>query len=84
MSRVCSARFVSNAYDDRDMHTRVSLWCSLDSCGWPLPSREPLSKAELIEEERLRESMIEARKAATPEEMQIPCRAQRVVIGYKL
>ncbi|KAF8167609.1 S-adenosyl-L-methionine-dependent methyltransferase [Crassisporium funariophilum] len=65
-----------------DMQARVSMWCSLDSLGWPLPSREPLSKAELIEEERLRESMIEARKYATVEEMQVPCRAVRVLIGY--
>ncbi|CAA7265898.1 unnamed protein product [Cyclocybe aegerita] len=67
-----------------DMYARVSLWSSLDSFGWPLPAREPLSKAELIEEDRLRESMIEARKSATVEEMQIPCRAVRVVMGYKL
>jgi hypothetical protein len=66
------------------MQARVSLWCSLDDLGWPLPVREPLSKAELIEEERLRESMLEARKRATPEEMQIPCRAVRVIVGYKL
>ncbi|KAF8973505.1 S-adenosyl-L-methionine-dependent methyltransferase [Flammula alnicola] len=39
-----------------DMQARVSLWCSLDNIGWPLPAREPLSKAELIEEERLREA----------------------------
>lgn len=67
-----------------DMQARVSIWCSLDDLGWPLPVREPLSKAELIEEERLRESMLEARKRATPDEMQIPCRAVRVIVGYKL
>ncbi|KAF8807852.1 S-adenosyl-L-methionine-dependent methyltransferase [Phlegmacium glaucopus] len=67
-----------------DMKARISLWCSLDSLGWPLPSREPLSKAELIEEMRLREDMIEAQKYATVEELQIPCRAVRVVLGYKM
>lgn len=66
------------------MQARVSLWCSLGDLGWTLPVREPLSKAELIEEERLRESMLEARNRATPEEMQIPCRAVRVIVGYKL
>ena len=66
------------------MQARVSLWCSLDGFGWPLPVREPLSKAELIEEERLRESMLEARKQATAEEMQIPCRAFRVIVGTKV
>lgn len=68
----------------RDMHTRVSLWCSMNDLGWPLPPREPLSKAELIEEERLRESMIEARKQATAEEMEAPSRAVRVIVGFKL
>ncbi|KAF9056098.1 hypothetical protein BJ165DRAFT_1430860 [Panaeolus papilionaceus] len=67
-----------------DMQARISLWCSLDVMGWPLPAKEPLSKAELIEEERLRENMIEARKQATVEEMQRPCRAIRVVLGYKI
>lgn len=69
---------------NRDMQARISLWCSLDVMGWPLPAKEPLSKAELIEEERLRENMIEARKQATVEEMQRPCRAIRVVLGYKI
>ena len=68
----------------RDMKARVSHWCSLDSLGWSLPSREPLSKAELIEEKRLHENMVEARKQATVEELQIPCRAIRVVLGYKM
>ncbi|PPQ99563.1 hypothetical protein CVT24_005351 [Panaeolus cyanescens] len=63
-----------------DMQARISLWCSLDNIGWPLPAKEPLSKAELIEEQRLRENMIEARKHATIEEMQRPCRAIRAFI----
>lgn len=66
------------------MQTRVALWCSLTELGWPFPSREPLSKAELIEEERVRESMIEAQKHASEEDLQIPCRAVRVLVGYKL
>ena len=68
----------------RGMKARVSHWCSLDNLGWPLPSREPLSKAELIEERRLHDNMIEARKYATVEELQIPCRSIRVVLGYKM
>ena len=68
----------------RGMKARVSHWCSLDNLGWPLPAREPLSKAELIEEKRLYDNMIEARKHATVEELQIPCRSIRVVLGYKM
>jgi hypothetical protein len=68
----------------RDMKVRVSHWCSLENLGWPVPTREPLSKAELIEEKRLRDNMIEARKHATVEELQIPCRAVRVVLGFKM
>ncbi|KAG5635101.1 hypothetical protein H0H81_012443 [Sphagnurus paluster] len=46
--------------------------------------REPLSKAELIEEERVRESLAEARRFMSEEERQTPCRALRVLVGYKL
>lgn len=67
----------------RDMQARVSLWCSLTGIGWLFPTREPLSKAELIEEERMRESISEARKLLD-EDFQVPCRAVRVLVGYKL
>ncbi|KAK0208757.1 hypothetical protein DFS33DRAFT_1253760 [Desarmillaria ectypa] len=69
---------------ESDMQARVSLWCSLNNIGWPFPPREPLSKAELIEEERMREAMLEARKHAPVEDLQVPCRTIRVLIGYKL
>ncbi|KAK0246253.1 hypothetical protein EDD85DRAFT_803611 [Armillaria nabsnona] len=69
---------------ESDMQARVSLWCSLNNIGWPFPPREPLSKAELIEEERMREAMLEARKHAPAEDLQIPCRTIRALIGYKL
>ncbi|KAF8899036.1 hypothetical protein BD779DRAFT_1486712 [Infundibulicybe gibba] len=67
-----------------DMQARVALWCSLTGLGWLFPSREPLSKAELIEEERIREGMLEARKHASVEDLQVPCRSIRVLVGYKL
>jgi hypothetical protein len=66
------------------MQQRVSIWCSLTGVGWPFPTREPLSKAELIEEERIRDSMVEARRYASEEDQQTPCRAVRVIVGYKL
>ncbi|KAF9535677.1 S-adenosyl-L-methionine-dependent methyltransferase [Crepidotus variabilis] len=66
-----------------DMQTRISFWCSLEDFGWESPAREPLSKAELVEEERLRECMIEARKQATMEELLSTCRSVRVAIGQK-
>lgn len=67
-----------------DMQARVALWHSLNTMGWPLPIREPLSKAELIEEERVRDSMMEARKQSTLEELQMPCRSIRVLVGSNL
>ncbi|GLB35880.1 putative O-methyltransferase [Lyophyllum shimeji] len=67
-----------------DMQARVSLWCSLAGIGWPFPTREPLSKAELIEEERIRESLLRARQYMSEEDRQTPCRAVRVLVGYKL
>jgi hypothetical protein len=65
------------------MQARVSLWASLTGFGWPLPQREPLTKAELIEEERVRQAMLEARQFASAEDLQIPCRTSRVLVGYK-
>ncbi|KAG7099625.1 hypothetical protein E1B28_001453 [Marasmius oreades] len=67
----------------KDMKHRISLWSSLSDMDWLLPTREPLSKAELIEEERLREAMLEARRWASPEDLQRPCRSFRVLIGFK-
>lgn len=65
------------------MQTRVSFWCSLCDIGWKFPPREPLSKAELIEEERIREAMLEAKKYSPPEDLQVPSRSLRVLVGYK-
>ncbi|KAJ6621207.1 S-adenosyl-L-methionine-dependent methyltransferase [Mycena sp. CBHHK59/15] len=65
-----------------DMQTRTALWCSLTGIGWQFPPREPLSKAELIEEERLRAAMLEARTFAD-EEPPTLCRSLRVLVGYK-
>ncbi|KAJ7786481.1 hypothetical protein B0H16DRAFT_1490620 [Mycena metata] len=68
-----------------DMQTRTALWCSLTGIGWPFPPREPLSKAELIEEERIRAAMLEARTfAESDDEALAPCRSLRVLVGYKL
>ncbi|XP_006454102.1 hypothetical protein AGABI2DRAFT_182094 [Agaricus bisporus var. bisporus H97] len=67
-----------------DMHLRLSLWHSLTDLGWNSPDREPLTKAELVEEERIRANILEARKQAKPEEFDIPCRSVRVLVGCKL
>jgi len=66
-----------------DMHVRLSLWHSLTKQGWPYPQREPLSKAELVEEERLRREILEARKLATEEELTTPSRSLRLLVGRK-
>jgi len=68
---------------EKDMHSRVSLWCSLTALGWEVPPREPLSRAELIEEERLYKAIIEAHKSATEEDFQTPCRSVRIFVGFK-
>ncbi|KAJ7597490.1 hypothetical protein C8J56DRAFT_920209 [Mycena floridula] len=67
----------------RDMTTRAALWCSLSELGWNLPPRDPLSKAELIEEERIREAMLEATRYGEDQDP-IPCRSLRVLVGYRL
>lgn len=67
----------------RDMHARVSFWCSLAELGWPVPPREPLSKAELVEEERLHHAMLEARRFASEDDLLTYCRSVRSFVGSK-
>ncbi|KII93159.1 hypothetical protein PLICRDRAFT_99692 [Plicaturopsis crispa FD-325 SS-3] len=66
-----------------DMQARVSLWCSLTEMGWTLPPREPLSKAELLEEERVHQAMLEGRRHAVEEDFEQVCRSMRVMVGFK-
>jgi hypothetical protein len=51
--------------------------------GYSLPEREPLHKAELLEEERIRKAILDARAQAREEEFDIPCRVVRVFVGFK-
>lgn len=66
-----------------EMNVRISLWSSLTGIGWQLPTRDPLSKAELIEEDRIREGLLHAAKWVTLDDVQTPCRSVRVLVGYK-
>ncbi|KAI0723782.1 hypothetical protein C8T65DRAFT_627413 [Cerioporus squamosus] len=67
-----------------DMHVRMSLWSSLVHFGWDYPQRDPMSKAEEMEELRLREDILIARRQAGAEnEREPPCRAVRVLVGAK-
>ncbi|KAI5835965.1 hypothetical protein K523DRAFT_343927 [Schizophyllum commune Tattone D] len=66
-----------------DMRARISLWCTLSELGWAYPARDPLTKAQAIEEARLREALAEARRAAQQGDLQLPSRALRVMVGYK-
>ncbi|RDX46898.1 hypothetical protein OH76DRAFT_1406497 [Lentinus brumalis] len=67
-----------------DMHVRMSLWSSLVHFGWDYPQRDPMSKAEEMEELRLREDILLARRQAGAEnEREPPCRAVRVLVGAK-
>ncbi len=69
---------------DSDMHVRMSLWSSLVHFGWDYPQRDPMSKAEEMEELRLREDILLARRQAGAEnEREPPCRAVRVLVGAK-
>lgn len=68
---------------ERDMQARISLWCSLAELGWSVPPREAMSKAELVEEERLYQAMLKARRCASEEDLYTPCRSVRIFVGYK-
>jgi len=68
---------------DRDMHHRVAHWRTLVKMGWELPPYSPMSRPEVLEEERLRQAMIEAQKSATEEDLQAPLRTFRIIVGIK-
>ncbi|OBZ79347.1 Pheromone-regulated membrane protein 10 [Grifola frondosa] len=59
---------------ESDMRARISLWHCLVKNGWEYPTRDTLSKAEMIEETRLRQDILEARLSAETEEEEPPCR----------
>ncbi|KDQ63259.1 hypothetical protein JAAARDRAFT_29278 [Jaapia argillacea MUCL 33604] len=67
-----------------DMQARLGLWHSLEEMGWIHPPRETLSKAELIEEERRHQAMLQARRFATEDDADTPSRSARVLVGFKL
>ena len=67
----------------RDMRARISIWYSMTELGYSLPEREPLHKAELLEEERIRKAILDARAQAREEEFDVPCRVVRVFVGFK-
>lgn len=66
-----------------DMHMRISFWCSLTELDFHLPPKEPLTKAEHIEEERIHKAIKEAMQSASDEDLQSPCRSVRVIVGFK-
>lgn len=67
-----------------DMLTRISFWCSLTEIfGWDLPPKEPLTKAEHIEEEGIHKAIKEAMESASDDDLQTPCRSSRLIIGFK-
>jgi len=65
------------------MHHRVAHWRTLVKMGWELPPHCPMSRPEALEEERLREAMIEGHKLATEEDLQTPLRTFRIIVGIK-
>ncbi len=67
----------------RDTRARISMWYSMTELGYTLPKREPLEKAELLEEERRRKAILDARAQAREEDFDVPCRIIRVFIGFK-
>ncbi|KAI0274995.1 hypothetical protein BC834DRAFT_965444 [Gloeopeniophorella convolvens] len=68
---------------ESDMHARVSMWYSMTELGYTFPRREPLLKSEVLEEERIRKAILDARAQAREEDFDVPCRVIRVFIGFK-
>jgi hypothetical protein len=67
------------------MQARISLWSSLTEMGWTYPVRDPLTKAELMEEERVRHDLLEASQQLHDEDnvSDRPCRIVKAFFGYK-
>ncbi|KLO15043.1 S-adenosyl-L-methionine-dependent methyltransferase [Schizopora paradoxa] len=68
-----------------DMQTRAAIWQSLlatQSSAWKLPTPGFLGKAELNDEDRLYQSLLEAQLHVSEEELRQPCRTLRVFVGY--
>ena len=66
------------------MRVRMALWHSLMKNGWEYPRRDPLTKAEALEEERLRHDILEARRLAHEKELSPFCRQIRLAIGVNV
>ncbi|KAI0652066.1 hypothetical protein C8Q79DRAFT_936021 [Trametes meyenii] len=66
-----------------DMRGRISLWHSLVKNGWELPPRDPLSKAEILQEMQLREEILASQRLADTGEPEPPCRKVRLIVGVK-
>ena len=66
-----------------DMHARISLWYPMKQYGWSTPRRNPMSRAELLDEERMRHAIVEARHYAKEDEIQPTMRAMRLLVGIK-
>lgn len=83
MSSLSSFYEESERCSCRDMHARVSLWYPMTKYGWQYPRRNPMTKAELLDEDRLRRAILEARRFAKEEEKQPTMRAIRLLVGTK-
>ncbi len=68
---------------DSDIRVRASLWYPMTHYGWSYPRQDPLTKAELADEDRLRQAILEARNHAREEEIQPGLRSIRLLIGMK-
>jgi len=66
-----------------DMHHRVAHWRTLVKMGWELPPHGLMSRPEAVEEERLRQAMVDAQELATEEDLQTPLRTFRIIVGIK-
>lgn len=51
--------------------------------GWELPPHGPMSRPEAIEDERLRQAMLDAQKLVTEEDLEPPLRTFRIIVGIK-
>lgn len=65
----------------RDMHHRIALWSLMNDSGFEPPPREPLTKSEMVEEERLQTAIAQAGHASSAADLAQPVRSVKVRVS---
>ena len=63
------------------MHERIALWHPMVHYGWIYPRQSTMTESEIVEQERMRRAILDARLLAKEEDIQPQLRVIRTLIG---